>query len=134
MCKCAFYFKSLHLDDISSAHAGRLFIADTNNNVIRYLDMNNREQSLLLTLELKGVQPPNPKTKSLKRLRRRSPDTQTIIVDGGAFSEGNLSLKISLPKEYHFSKVYLRPYTLSSLMNMINLYTLITSCNALPVM
>ncbi|TYK10299.1 NHL repeat-containing protein 2 isoform X1 [Cucumis melo var. makuwa] len=83
---------------------GRLFIADTNNNVIRYLDMNNREQSLLLTLELKGVQPPNPKTKSLKRLRRRSPDTQTIIVDGGAFSEGNLSLKISLPKEYHFSK------------------------------
>ncbi|XP_038878874.1 protein SUPPRESSOR OF QUENCHING 1, chloroplastic [Benincasa hispida] len=83
---------------------GRLFIADTNNNVIRYLDLNNREQSQLLTLELKGVQPPNPKTRSLKRLRRQSPDTQTIIVDGGSFSEGNLSLKISLPEEYHFSK------------------------------
>lgn len=83
---------------------GRLFVADTNNNVIRYLDLNNREQSQLLTLELKGVQPPNPKTRSPKRLRRRSPDTQTIIVDGGSFSEGNLSLRISLPEEYHFSK------------------------------
>ncbi|XP_022961409.1 protein SUPPRESSOR OF QUENCHING 1, chloroplastic isoform X3 [Cucurbita moschata] len=83
---------------------GRLFISDTNNNVIRYLDLNNKEQPQLLTLELKGVQPPNPKPKSFKRLRKRSSDTQTIVVDGGSFREGNLSLKISLPEEYHFSK------------------------------
>lgn len=121
---CTFYFKSLHLDGISSDFAGRLFIADTNNNVIRYLDL-NREEAQLLTLELKGVQPPNPKTRSPKRLRRRSPETQTIIVDGGSFCEGNLSLKISLPQEYHFSKVHFHPCTLHSLKNM-NLWTLIT--------
>ena len=115
ICSChynTFFFlvESLHLKVISSAHAGRLFISDTNNNVIRYLDLNNQEQPQLLTLELKGVQPPNPKPKSFKRLRKRSSDTQTIVVDGGSFREGNLSLKISLPEEYHFSKVH---FTLS---------------------
>ncbi|KAG6702381.1 protein SUPPRESSOR OF QUENCHING 1, chloroplastic isoform X1 [Carya illinoinensis] len=83
---------------------GRLFIADTNNSVIRYLDL-NKEEAELLTLELKGVQPPVPKNRSLKRLRRRSSaDTQTITIDGGSSNEGNLSLKILLPEEYHFSK------------------------------
>ncbi|XP_024024937.1 protein SUPPRESSOR OF QUENCHING 1, chloroplastic isoform X2 [Morus notabilis] len=82
---------------------GRLFIADTNNNLIRYLDL-SKEVPELLTLELKGVQPPK-KSKSPKRLRRAAPmDAQTIKVDGTSSSEGNLSIKISLPKEYHFSK------------------------------
>jgi hypothetical protein len=85
--------------------AGRLFIADTNNSVIRYLDL-NKEEAELLTLELKGVQPPGSKSRSLRRLRRRSSaDTLTVTVDGGSSNEGNLSLKISLPEEYHFSKV-----------------------------
>lgn len=84
---------------------GRLFIADTNNSLIRYIDFSNEEPALL-TLELKGVQPPTVKSKSLKRLRRRSSaDTQTVTVDGGSSNEGNLSIKISLPEEYHFSKV-----------------------------
>ncbi|GLT71599.1 hypothetical protein SLA2020_436050 [Shorea laevis] len=88
---------------ISLAENGRLFIADTNNSVIRYLDL-NKEEAELFTLELKGVQPPL-KSKSLKRLRRRSSaDTQSIIVNGGSSNEGNLYLKISLPEEYHFSK------------------------------
>ncbi|KAM2468598.1 hypothetical protein FF1_010260 [Malus domestica] len=83
---------------------GRIFVADTNNSLIRYLDL-NREEAELLTLELKGVQPPVAKSKSLKRLRRRSSaDTQTITVDGGPSSEGNLSIKISVPEGYHFSK------------------------------
>lgn len=84
---------------------GRIFIADTNNSLIRYLDL-NKEEAELLTLELKGVQPPTAKSKSLKRLRRRSSaDTQTITVDGGSSNEGNLSIKISVPEGYHFSKV-----------------------------
>uniref|UniRef100_A0A2N9EPZ1 Thioredoxin domain-containing protein n=1 Tax=Fagus sylvatica TaxID=28930 RepID=A0A2N9EPZ1_FAGSY len=89
---------------IIEAGNGRLFIADTNNSVIRYLDL-NKEEAELLTLELKGVQPPGSKSRSLRRLRRRSSaDTLTVTVDGGSSNEGNLSLKISLPEEYHFSK------------------------------
>ncbi|KAI8531712.1 hypothetical protein RHMOL_Rhmol11G0156800 [Rhododendron molle] len=89
---------------IIEAHNGRLFIADTNNSVIRYLDL-NKEEPELLTLELKGVQPPIPKSRSLKRLRRRSSaDTDTVKVDGSSSNEGNLYLKISVPEGYHFSK------------------------------
>ncbi|KAM5561005.1 protein SUPPRESSOR OF QUENCHING 1, chloroplastic [Rosa sericea] len=88
---------------IIEAKNGRLFIADTNNSLIRYIDLSNEEPELL-TLELKGVQPPTAKSK-LKRLRRRSSaDTQTVTVDGGSSNEGNLFIKISLPEEYHFSK------------------------------
>ncbi|ONI04256.1 hypothetical protein PRUPE_6G311900 [Prunus persica] len=89
---------------IVEAKNGRIFIADTNNSLIRYLDL-NKEEAELHTLELKGVQPPTAKSKSLKRLRRRSSaDTQTITVDGGSSNEGNLSIKISVPEGYHFSK------------------------------
>ncbi|KAL5700311.1 Protein SUPPRESSOR OF QUENCHING 1 [Ranunculus cassubicifolius] len=81
---------------------GRLFIADTNNSEIRYIDT-NKEGAQLLTLELKGVKPPLPKSsKSPKRLRRR--DTQIISIDGGSSKQGNLYLKISVPDGYHFSK------------------------------
>jgi len=84
---------------------GRLFIADTNNNIIRYLDL-NKEGAEILTLELKGVRPPVPKSRTLKRLRSRtSSETLTVKVDGISSSEGNLGLKISLPEGYHFSKV-----------------------------
>ncbi|XP_062081822.1 protein SUPPRESSOR OF QUENCHING 1, chloroplastic isoform X1 [Humulus lupulus] len=83
---------------------GRLLVADTNNSIIRYLDL-NKEVPELLTLELKGVQPPNKKSRLPKRLRRRAPsDAQIIKVDGSSSSEGNLFIKISLPEEYHFSK------------------------------
>lgn len=87
--------------------AGRLLIADTNNNSIRYLDLNEKEPALQ-TLDLKGVLPPSPRPKALKRLRRRlSADTYIIKVDGGSSADGNLSLRISLPPGYHFSKVWL---------------------------
>lgn len=83
---------------------GKLFIADTNNNVIRYLDL-NEEDAALHTLELKGVQPPSPKSRALKRLRRRpSVDTQIIRIDESSSTEGNLYIKISVPEGYHFSK------------------------------
>ncbi|KAK4739395.1 hypothetical protein R3W88_003092 [Solanum pinnatisectum] len=88
---------------IVEAENGRLYIADTNNSVIRYLDLNKSEAEVL-TLELKGVQPPL-KSRSLKRLRRRSgADTQTVVVNGGSSSEGTLNLRISAPEGYHFSK------------------------------
>ncbi|MCL7028124.1 hypothetical protein MKW94_020339 [Papaver nudicaule] len=83
---------------------GRLLIADTNNSEIRYIDLNEQDPKLL-TLELKGVQPPTEKPRSLKRLRRRSSaDTKSIMVDGGSSAEGNLYLKLSVPEGYHFSK------------------------------
>lgn len=83
---------------------GKLFIADTNNSVIRYMDLNQREPDLL-TLELKGVQPPVPRSRTMKRLRKRlSADTQVIRISGGSSNEGNLYLRISLPEGYHFSK------------------------------
>ncbi|KAI4301696.1 hypothetical protein L6164_034947 [Bauhinia variegata] len=89
---------------IIEGNNGRLFIADTNNNLIRYLDIHSEEPELR-TLELKGFQPPAPKSRTLKRLRRRSSaDTVTIKIDGVSSNEGNLFIKISLPNEYHFSK------------------------------
>ncbi|CAH1418462.1 unnamed protein product [Lactuca virosa] len=46
------------------------------------------------------------KSRSPIRLRKRnSADTQTIVVDGGSSNEGKLSLQISVPEGYHFSKV-----------------------------
>ncbi|KAJ0534566.1 putative transcription factor WD40-like family [Helianthus annuus] len=83
---------------------GRLYIADTNNSLIRYLDLNKKD-SQVVTLELKGVQPPAPKSRSPRRLRKRtSADTETVVVDGGSSNEANLNLTISVPEGYHFSK------------------------------
>ncbi|GMH11336.1 hypothetical protein Nepgr_013177 [Nepenthes gracilis] len=89
---------------IVEAGNGELLIADTNNSVIRYMNLSQGEPRLL-TLELKGFQPPSTKTKALKRLRRRlSADTKIITVNGGPVNEGNLYIKISVPEGYHFSK------------------------------
>ncbi|KAJ1417181.1 Six-bladed beta-propeller, TolB-like [Sesbania bispinosa] len=89
---------------IVEGNNGRLFIADTNNSLIRYLDLNSDEIELR-TLELKGFQPPKTKSRSFKRLRRRpSADTVPITINAISSKEGNLSIEISLPNEYHFSK------------------------------
>ncbi|KAK9048107.1 hypothetical protein SSX86_032930, partial [Deinandra increscens subsp. villosa] len=84
---------------------GRLFIADTNNSLIRFLDL-NKVDAQVTTLELKGVQPPAPKSRSPRRLRKRtSADTERIVINGGSSKEANLNLAISVPEGYHFSKV-----------------------------
>ncbi|XP_017226451.1 protein SUPPRESSOR OF QUENCHING 1, chloroplastic isoform X4 [Daucus carota subsp. sativus] len=83
---------------IAEASNGRLYIADTNNSLIRYLDLSKQEAEIS-TLELKGVVPPRTVSRSLKRLRRRSGvGTETVKVDGVSSSEGILSLKISVPE------------------------------------
>ncbi|CAN6320215.1 unnamed protein product [Urochloa humidicola] len=83
---------------------GRLLVADTNNNAIRYITLSEKGAEVK-TLDLIGVQPPLPKPKTLKRLRRRLPvDTDVINVDGGPSIEGFLSLVITVPDGYHFSK------------------------------
>lgn len=83
---------------------GRLLVADTNNNAIRYITLSDKGAEVK-TLELIGVQPPSPKPKVLKRLRRRlSADTDVINVDGGSSKEGFLSLAVTVPDGYHFSK------------------------------
>lgn len=66
----------------------------------------NERGAEVRTLDLTGVQPPSPKPKALRRLRRRlSADTNVINIDGGSSMEGYLSLAISVPDGYHFSKV-----------------------------
>ncbi|KAI4374057.1 hypothetical protein MLD38_012100 [Melastoma candidum] len=83
---------------------GRLYIADTNNSLIRYLDL-NKKGAELLTLELKGVKPPVARSKTPKRLRSRtSADTVSVKVDGISANQGKLNLAISVPEGYHFSK------------------------------
>lgn len=94
---------------------GKLLVADTNNNTIRYITLSEKGAEVK-TLELIGVQPPSPKPKALKRLRRRlSVDTDVINVDGGSSKEGSLSLAITVPDGYHFSKVNNNHKTLFSL-------------------
>ena len=58
LCLCIDYHKYL-LKVFLVQFSGKLLIADTSNSVIRYLDLNKKEPELL-TLELKGVQPPAP--------------------------------------------------------------------------
>lgn len=83
---------------------GRFLVADTNNSAIRSIVLNERGAEVR-TLDLTGVQPPSPKPKALRRLRRRlSADTNVINVDGGSSMEGYVSLAISIPDGYHFSK------------------------------
>lgn len=89
---------------ITEADNGRFLIADTNNNLIRCLNLNEKEP-VLSTLELKGVQPPSAKPKTPKRLRKRlSADTKIISANGGSCTEGYLHIAISVPDGYHFSK------------------------------
>lgn len=86
--------------------AGKFLIADTNNSVIRCLNLNEKVP-ILGTLELKGVQPPSPRRELPKRLRRKaSVDVQVIKIDGGSSGEGSLELRISVLEGYHFSKVW----------------------------
>ncbi|KAM3229256.1 hypothetical protein ACQJBY_060257 [Aegilops geniculata] len=83
---------------------GRFLVADTNNSAIRSIVLNERGAEVR-TLDLTGVQVPSPKPKALRRLRRRlSADTNVINVDGGSSMEGYVSLAISVPDGYHFSK------------------------------
>ncbi|XP_074567603.1 protein SUPPRESSOR OF QUENCHING 1, chloroplastic isoform X2 [Curcuma longa] len=83
---------------------GKLLIADTNNNIIRYIDLNEKDP-VMYTLELRGVQPPSSKSKLPKRLRRRlSADTDIVKIDGGTSMEGIFNLTVLVPEGYHFSK------------------------------
>lgn len=87
--------------------AGKLYVADTNNSLIRVLDVKAEGGPKLSTLELKGVQPPTPAAPSgPRRLRQRlSADTQVIRIDPVTALSGDLQLQISLASGYHFSKV-----------------------------
>lgn len=89
---------------ITEGGKGKLFVADTNNNVIRIIDLKAKEGPMVRTLELKGVQAP-AMAKTPKRLRRRpSIDAQIIGIKPTSATRGDLHLEISLPSEYHFTK------------------------------
>lgn len=92
----------------AGVHAvGKLYVADTNNSLIRVLDLRAQGGPKLETLELKGVLPPTLATPSgPRRLRQRlSSDTQVIRIDPVTALNGDLQLQISLASGYHFSKV-----------------------------
>ncbi|KAL3690719.1 hypothetical protein R1sor_004370 [Riccia sorocarpa] len=83
---------------------GKIFVADTNNSLIRVLNVGVNPPTLE-TLELKGVPPPPPAPAGApRRLRRRlSSDTEIVKVDPVSSMTGDLELQISLPKEFHFT-------------------------------
>ena len=87
--------------------AGKLYVADTNNSLIRVIDLRAEGGPTLRTLELKGVLPPTPATSTgPRRLRQRlSADTQVVRIDPITAVSGDLQLQISLASGYHFSNV-----------------------------
>lgn len=89
------------------ASAGKLYVADTNNSLVRVLDLQAQGGPKLATLELKGVLPPTPAAPAgPRRLRQRlSSDTQVIRIDPVDALNGDLQLQIFLASGYHFSKV-----------------------------
>lgn len=93
--------------EIQLKFAGKLYVADTNNSVIRILDLQAEGAPSLSTLVLKGVQPPvPPPTSGPRRLRQRlSADTQIIRVNPITALSGDLQLQISLPSGFHFTSV-----------------------------
>lgn len=84
---------------------GKLYVADTNNSLIRVLDLQAQGGPKIETLELKGVQPPSVAAPTgPRRLRQRlSSDTQVIRIDPITSLNGDLQLQISLAPGYHFS-------------------------------
>ncbi|KAG6555690.1 hypothetical protein Mapa_002927 [Marchantia paleacea] len=83
---------------------GKIYVADTNNSLIRVLNVGANPPTLE-TLELKGVPPPLPAPASApRRLRRRlSSDIEIVKVDPVSSMNGDLELQISLPKDFHFT-------------------------------
>jgi hypothetical protein len=87
---------------------GKLYVADTNNSVIRILALTGQNGGpTMTTLALKGVQPPvQAASGTPRRLRKRlSSDTQIIHIDPITAASGDLQLQISLPSGFHFTTV-----------------------------
>ncbi|CAM6081683.1 unnamed protein product [Calypogeia fissa] len=84
---------------------GTLYVADTNNNLIRVLDMSGNGTPTLKTLELTGVPlpPPSPATAPRRLRRRLSSDTEVVKVASISSASGDLQLEIKLPSEFHFT-------------------------------
>ncbi|KAJ7554968.1 hypothetical protein O6H91_05G017800 [Diphasiastrum complanatum] len=84
---------------------GTLYVADTNNSIIRVLSLAEGGRAKVRTLELKGVQPPHQNSVAFpRRLKRRpTPDTEIVRLDPVAASKGKLQLSISLPPGFHFT-------------------------------
>lgn len=83
---------------------GQIYIADTNNSVIRILD--TRADNLLSTLDLSSVPLPSPSTpSSRRRLRKRQPvDAEVVELDPISAQSGKLELLINIPEGYHYTK------------------------------
>ena len=94
---------------------GTVFVADTNNSVIRILDL-SQSPAAVSTLTLTDVPSPAPpsysssstssepaKRKSLRR--RQAPEAEVVTVAAVGGSAGTLQLRIAIPDGYHFTEV-----------------------------
>jgi DNA-binding beta-propeller fold protein YncE len=84
---------------------GTLYVADTNNSLIRVLDVSAKGTPTIKTLELKGIPAPSasPVTAPRRLRRRLSPDTEIVKVAPISSTSGDLQLEIKLPSEFHFT-------------------------------
>eukprot|EP00271_Cylindrocystis_brebissonii_P018072 TRINITY_DN496_c0_g2_i1.p1 TRINITY_DN496_c0_g2~~TRINITY_DN496_c0_g2_i1.p1 ORF type:complete len:1137 (+),score=278.85 TRINITY_DN496_c0_g2_i1:69-3479(+) len=85
---------------------GQIFVADTNNSLIRVLDTSTGTAQLS-TLDLSSIPPPPPplSTSGRRRLRRRAP-VEAEVVETAALTgaNGELRIHVSIPGGYHFTK------------------------------
>ncbi|GJP46592.1 hypothetical protein CLOM_g5865 [Closterium sp. NIES-68] len=89
---------------------GTVFIADTNNSLIRCLHLPSASSptALLSTLDLSSLPPPPASSSSAssqrRRLRRRQKaDEQVVEEPPVAAATGTLHLRLSIPDDYHFT-------------------------------
>jgi thiol-disulfide isomerase/thioredoxin len=95
-----------------SAAAGKLFIADTNNHVIRTVDLDDNKQ--VATLEIKGLEPPRVSEEDHPEV----PDAKVAQVPVARLKPANgavrLEVRLHLPDGYKINPLAPMRYTLSS--------------------
>ncbi len=96
-----------------SAAAGKLYVADTNNHVIRVIDLDNENR--VSTLELMGLEPPAPLApaplepgKDAKKIE--APETEVKPQDGAI----RLSVELQLPEGYKINALAPMSYQLDA--------------------
>ncbi len=89
----------------------KLFIADTNNQAIRVVDLKTKQVS---TLKIEGLTPPQ---EVLEKAESVSPNSKEIKVSSqeiAANSTGSLNFQINLPKDFHLNQSAPQSYEISA--------------------
>lgn len=90
--------------------SGSIFVADTNNSVIRLFYPETRT---VATLDLSTVPPPPPELPAgtPRRLRKRQPVEAEVVEVPTALTsaEGTFTIQVKIPEGYHFTTVQKLP-------------------------